>query len=137
MVPLPPSATIPLSPLKLSVLPLEPHFESWTEHYAWREVEVNSSVYNTYAINSPFDIGCFPQKKKSNIQCPKFLQTEDKHFFPFPFFWGGGSVGSGLCCITYWNLSSLIRDQTWAPGRKRPNHQTLGNSLVRISFRNF
>lgn len=72
--------------LKLSVPPLEPHFESWTEHYAWREVEVNSLVYNIYAVNSPFDIRCFSQKKKNNIQCPKFLQTEDKYFFPFLFF---------------------------------------------------
>ena len=60
---------------------------------------MNSSVYNTYAINSPFDIGCFSQKKKRNIQCPKFLQTEDKHFFPFPFFCGrrGGGWWEAGC----------------------------------------
>ena len=101
--------------LKLSVPPLEPHFESWTEHYAWREVEVNSLVYNIYAVNSPFDIRCFSQKKKNNIQCPKFLQTEDKYFFPFLFFFLRGGWEAVLCCPTYWNLSSLTRDQTWAP----------------------
>ena len=56
---------------------------------------MNSLVYNIYAINSPFDIGCFSQKKKNNIQCPKFLQTEDKYFFPFLFFWRWGSGGGG------------------------------------------
>ena len=130
--------------LKLSVPPLEPHFEFWTEHYAWREVEVNSLVYNIYAINSPFDIGCFSQKKKNNIQCPKFLQTEDKYFFPFLFFWrrGSGGRGGGKRGCAALLTGILVPWPEIKPGpltvrALSPNHQTLGNSLVRISFRNF